>query len=358
MVNNTYLACQKSGMPLSHARCFQQVANDSRCVISCRSVGTYATGLILESYASKGFRVKAKSCNWGPMAGFVLSDPRFTRPGTSSDAQRKSVHAAIYQELAGEMQVFISDVRRRELETKGCIRRCGGTINAMVYSSTSPGGQPMRFVLQREMAAPGAYGQMWSVSYEASETGMPASPTLINRTVDGRLLPVMALVDPQCPGPLRRTYRAAMTSDYDLWAVFPPAGEFEPHGQDRRPVPGATRFVVPHRTFAEHENAQMGNITERIKAVKNRLNDAIRRAGYQGGDMVHHSDEAGRPMVSEVALEFIAFVPGAAEARLIESLSDLMRFVAEVVRDYHVTLNPGWQRQLGFSATPAGNWEV
>ena len=24
-----------------------------------------------------------------------------------------------------------------------------------------------------------------------------------------------------------------------------------------------------------------------------------------------------------------------------------------VVRDYHITLNPGWQKQLGFTATPA-----
>ena len=139
----------------------------------------------------------------------------------------------------------------------------------------------MRFVLRRELNAPGAHGQqLWAVFYEASETAMPVSPSAINRGVGPQLLPVMALVDPQCPPPLRQTYRAAMTSDYDLWAVFPPAGEFEPKGRDRRPVPGASRFVVPIQTFAQHENVHMGNITERIATIKQRLNAAIRGAGY------------------------------------------------------------------------------
>ena len=107
---NTREACAQSGMPISHARCFQQVANETNCVISSRSVGVYATGLIMENYATKGFHVKAKSCNWGPMAGFVLSDPRFTKRGTSSsamEAQRKDVQKAL-KANAQETPVFIS----------------------------------------------------------------------------------------------------------------------------------------------------------------------------------------------------------------------------------------------------------
>src|SRR5687767_8456368 len=101
MIRNTSLACQMSGMPIAHARGFQQVANDSRCMIASRSVGKYATTLILEGYASKGFHVKAKSCDWGPMAGFVLSDPRFGKSGTTLAFQRELVHSAVYAEHAG-----------------------------------------------------------------------------------------------------------------------------------------------------------------------------------------------------------------------------------------------------------------
>jgi hypothetical protein len=362
MIKSTLDACRKSGMPVEHARCFQRVANNSDCVISSRSVGKYATGLILENYASKGFHVKAKSCNWGPMAGFVLSDPRFTKRGGSPEAretQRKDVHGAIFKESAGEMQVYLTDNRRNELEKMGCMKRAGGNINEMIYAGASPDGTSMRFVLRREMNAPGARGlQLWAVFYHAGEVALPASPKAPNRGSDGQLLPVMALVDPHCPGAVRGTYRAAMTGDYDLWAVFPPASQFQPKALDQRPVPGADRFVVPIGTFAKHEHRHMGNITGRVMGIKNQLNAAIRSAGYTGGDMVHHSDEAGRPLVAEVELEFIAFIPGEPQARFVDSISDLKLFLREVIKNYHITFNPGWQRQLGFSATPAGNWEV
>lgn len=362
MIKNTLFACQKSGMPMEHAACFQRVANNTNCVVSSRSVGKYATGLILENYASKGFHVKAKSCNWGPMAGLVLSDPRFTKRGASSEAresQRKDVHAAIFKEHAGEMQVYLSEKRRKDLEQMGCMQRAGGTINEMVYTGRSPDGKTMRFVLRREMEGPGARGlQLWSVFYDAGEVALPASPTAPNKATGGELLPVMALVDPHCPAAVRNTYRAAMTGDYDLWAVFPSVSEFQPKGKDQRPVPNSNRFVVPIRTFAQHENKHMGNITGRVMGIKDQLNAAIRTAGYTGGDMVHHSDEAGRPLVVEIELEFIAFIPGETEACFVENLSDLKDFMREVIRDYYITFNPGWQRQLGFSTTPGGNWEV
>lgn len=363
MVKNTLIACVKSGMPREHALCFQNVADSTHCVICCRSVGRYATGLILENYASKGFHVKAKSCNWGPMAGFVCSDPRFTKRGGSREArerQRADVHAAIFKEHAGEIQVYLTDSRRKTLETMGCIGRTGGTINEMVYSATSPDGKTMSFVLRREMDGPGARGlQLWAVFYQAGEVALPAAPQAPSRPTEGKLLPVMALVDPQCSAAVRDTYRAAMTGDYDLWAVFPPAAQFQPRGLDERLVPQSNRFVLPISRFVQYEHRHMGNVTGRVVLVKNRLNSAIRAAGYTGGEMVHHSDEAGRPLIVEVELSFIAFIPDKmGQARFVDTLSDLKDFMREVVRDYYITLNPGWGRQLGFTSTPAGNWEV
>ena len=358
---NTREACAQSGMPMSHARCFQQVANETNCVIASRSVGIYATGLILENYATKGFHVKAKSCNWGPMAGFVLSDPRFTKRGTSAsamEAQRKDVQKALNAD-AQETQVFISDARRKEVENNGWMRRAGGEINAMKYSATSPDGKSMDFILQREFEAPGANGmQMFAVHYAAGQTSMPSSPTAPNQSTKDHLLPVMALVDPLCDKSVRSTYREAMTGDYDLWAVFPAAHQVQPRGLDQRPVQGSERFRMPISAFIQQEDPHMGNITGRAADIKNRLNTAIRAAGYTGGNMVHHSDEAGRPMVDEVELEFIAFVPRHTGAYFVGTKGDLADFFKLVIHDYSITLNPGWQSQLGFSATPGGNWEV
>ena len=239
------------------------------------------------------------------------------------------------------------------------MRRAGGEINAMRYLATSPDGKSMHFILKREFEAPGANGlQMFAVYYAADETSMPSLPTAPNRSTNGNLLPVMALVDPLCDKSVRGTYREAMTGDYDLWAVFPPADQVQPRGVDQRPVQGSERFRMPISAFIAQEDPHMGNITARAQDIKNRLNTAIRSAGYTGGNMVHHSDEAGRPMVDEVELEFIAFIPHHPGAYFIKTKDDLAQFFKLVVRDYSITLNPGWQSQLGFSATPSGNWEV
>ncbi len=359
-------ACRASGMPVAHAPCFQDVANRKACVISSRSVGIHATGLILENYATKGFHVKAKSCNWGPMAGFVLADPRFTKRGASTEsreAQRRDLHDA-QRHGAQEIQVFLTDERRKALETPplGCIRRSGGNINEMAYAATAPGSKDaMEFVLRRTFDAPGAAGkQLWGVFLGKGEKSLPARVGQQQTQATGNsLLPVMAVVDPLCAASLRGTYRSAMTGDYDLWAIFPSAGQYAPKGKDARPVPGSDRFSVPMRQFAAHEDQHMGNITARGREIKNLLNASIQAAGYTGGDIVHHSDEAGRPRVNAVEMEFIAFIPGdVGGAYFIKTMQDLGTFMRLCIRGYSITLNPGWQKQLGFGTTPSGNWEA
>ena len=362
MIRNTQQACDVSGMPLAHATCFQQVADNVNCVIASRSVGKFATGLILENYASKGFHVKAKSCNWGPMAGFVLSDPRFTKRGMSRTAlekQRKDIQNAM-RGGATVTQVFLSNQRKTYIENLPSVVELNHTINTYEYRATSPDGGNVRFVLERQMNAPGTANQMWGLYYANGERPMPADLTAPVAAANN-LFPVMALVDPLCDRNVFGTYRAAMTGDYDLWGVLPPVAgndRYDPQGDDRRPVPGANRFVLPIRDFIRHEDPHMGNITPRMADIKNRLNNRIRAAGYTGGNMVHHSDEAGRPMVDEVEMDFIAFIPNQAQARYVANMQDFFEFQREVLRGYQLMINPGWGRQLGIGATPGGSWEV
>ncbi len=392
LIRSTAGACAKSGMPLSHAKCFQRIANETNCVIASRSVGIYATGLILEGYASKGFHVKSKSCDWGPMAGMVLSDPRFTKAGSGTydldsgkSSQRAENQKAIFKEGAAEVQVFISDERRNELVKMGCMERAGGNINEPIYAAKARGkdSKPMRFVLKREMNAPGANGrQLWSVWYANGETPLVSSVKTDTKSppADGGLFPVMALTNPHTKAD---TYKAALTGDYDLWAVFPPANnavlgkptqamaaaQFPTHGQtyghqvsgrniDQRPVVGSDRTAQPMSAYIKQEDPHMGNITPRIINIKNRLNAAICAAGYTGGDMVHHSDEVGRPKCTEVEMNYIAFIPNKTEARFIANMTAMNEFLKEVMLGYHITFNPGWQRQLGFSTSRGGSYEV
>ena len=352
------VAIAETGMPIPHGEVFQRVANQTRCVISSRAVEKWATGLLLESYATKGFHNKAKSCPWGPMAGFVMADPRFTKnpdlPGQRTDLVKT------VREGGTEMPLYITDDRRRALEGPlNRIARRGGNINEMIYEATSPDGTIMQFVLRREMNGPGANGlQLWAVLYGAKEKRLSNDLFSSNKGGAGNLLPVMAMVDPACSAEVRKTYRAATTGDYDLFAVFPSRESFSPQGQDKRMVPGSDRFRVGIQSYIQHEDHHRGNLTPRIAAVRNMINEGVRQVGYRGGDVVHHSDEAGRPLITSIDYPFVAFVPGQAEAYCVRNTSDFKTFIGSLMTAYVITLNPGWQRQLGIGVSKGGSYEV
>ena len=361
-------AYEKTGMPELHGTGFQIVANQTGCVISSRAVGKYVTGLLLEGYATKGFHNKAKSCNWGPMAGFVLADPRFTKRGSSLDArmdQRKDLKGSI-QHGGSEIPLLITDARRRALESKadlGCIVAAtdsrGNSVNTRHYWASSTTGDKMLFVLERVMDGPGANGkQLWAVKYGPNEVRMSNNLTAPNKAAGGALLPVMAMVDAACPTPVRKTYRGATTGDYDLFAIFVNRSDYERKGMDARMVPGSDRFKLGIKTYIQHEDKHLGNLTARIGMIRDMLNGRIQSMGYTGGHCVHHSDEAGRPFVTEMDLPFIAFIPGEKQPYCADSIADFKELLVKLGTKYVASFNAGWYRQLGMSVTPKGSYEV
>jgi hypothetical protein len=352
------VAIASSGMPIDHGRVFQAAADQMDCVIASREVGRWATGLLLESYATKGFHNKAKSCPWGPMAGFVMADPRFTKnPDTAG--QRGDLQKAI-KAGGGEIPLYISEERRQALQGElGRITRIGGNVNEHVYVATGPTGGAMKFVLRRTLDAPGAEGrQLWAVLYARGEVRLSNDLKSPNaKTPSGDLLPVMAMVDPMCARGVRNTYRAATTGDYDLWAVFPRRADYRRQGEDRRMVPGSDRFKQPIRAYIANEDEHRGNLTPRIARVREAINKGVQANGYRGGDVVHHSDEAGRPMVSSIDFPCIAFVPKRTPT-LVENTGDLKQFLAELSFEFVLGLNPGWHRQLGIGVSMGGSYTV
>jgi hypothetical protein len=328
-------ACELTGIPLKHAEAFQEVANEKSCMIASRAVGKYATGLILENYSSKGFHNKAKSCNWGPMAGFVLTDPRFTKAGETQkgrDGQAKSLIKAV-DSGAIAVPLYISEDRRKWLEKEGIVRATGISRDRVLCRAVSPWGLALNFALVKERPF-GANADMWGVCYES--------------TIDATGLQyVMALRDPFCTIEASN-YRAATTGDYDLFALYPQAKSYHPDTQDRR--------MVNHNTLESRinsgakdtgEDEHLGNVTPRILVIRDALNIAINRRGYTGGNMVHHSDEGGRPFVNDVDLPVFAVVPGQNEPYGIESVEDLRQFIGQILgANYAPMFNPGWMKEL------------
>jgi hypothetical protein len=338
-----------TGIPHEHAVVFQSVADQKGCMISSRAVGRYATDLILEGYASKGFHNKAKSCNWGPMAGFVLADPRFTKAPELVKQAEALADSAHYGAI--EVPLFISEARRRWLLANNCMQPSSRTPNTHYYFASSPQGQLMLFVLQRAMKVQGANGaEMWAVNYAYSEGRLDfRNPTAKSgeKSKDSKHLPVLAMRDPFCSIPAT-DYRAATTGDYDLFAIFARSASYSPDDLDKRMVSHATLQDQIKQKLPPGEDPHLGNMTKRIKEIRDLLNQGFLRDGYSGGNMVHHSDEGGRPFVGDVDLPIFAVVPGQARAYGIESVEDLRQFISVTLNGYAPVFNPGWMKQMVF----------
>jgi hypothetical protein len=350
-------ACLLAGISHRHGVCFQSVASYIDSVIACRSVGKAVTGLLEESYSSKPFHVKAKTCDWGPMAGFVTSDPRLERRNSdvfksqtseNYSVQRRGSHNSIANGQVGQIPIVISEARKNWLVEKGYIDigldLVGGGIALSVSANSPASGNHSQFILRRDAKQSG----LWGLYYAPSTSGMPSiagsSSDAMRRGSFARdmrgslnqLEPVFALADP-----IRSAYdyRAAFTGDYDLWAVFPKKTEGRPAREQGFPV---------------HNRGSMTHAT--ITAMQS-LNCMFRvLGGYQGGDLIHHGAEMHRPGVSSVEMNFIAFVPDRNQACFVRNMADFSRFYLDIGGNYQTDLNPGWYRQLGIQQTRSGNW--
>jgi hypothetical protein len=342
-------AYELTGIPAPHGDVFQTVANTTGCMIASRAVGKYATGLIMEGYASKGFHNKAKSCNWGPMAGFVLADPRFTKAPEASKQAAALRDAQHYGAI--EVPVHISEARRRWLLKNNCMQASSRTASTHYYFATSPQGDMLLFVLKANFRVAGANGElMWSVHYARSEARVGFErPDEVQKAGRGEdYLPVMAMRDPfSAVAP--SNYRAATTGDYDLFAIFVRAGDYSPDFRDKRMVSHASLEAnIKAGAKDTGEDPHRGNLTQRILQVRAALNTGFNRAGYTGGNMVHHSDEGGRPFVGDVDLPVFAVIPGKNQAYGIESVEDLRAFIRAELEGFAPVFNPGWMKQLVF----------
>ena len=74
----------EEGFPEKVSNAFQKAADELNCVIWSRVPGKACTTLIDEGYNLKPFYIHGKSCNWGPMAGFVCQLPPLNKAGINS----------------------------------------------------------------------------------------------------------------------------------------------------------------------------------------------------------------------------------------------------------------------------------
>lgn len=379
------------GISIKHAEAFLDVAQKKSCLIIIRSPGPHVLGPVNEGYASKGYHNKAKTCNWGPMAGFVVDNPWFSKIGFSNKG-RQTQQALITNALqhhAGTTPLIISDARVKELIDNKIIKLQQIEGKKYIYTAT--------FNKWNKSARLEAYQAATQTDKTAlNKFSFILKETTINNIKHWRVwhreikdnytleAPIRALVDPvffqqPVPNPYTDipTHRRATTGDYDLFAVWRRVPKVlymkemkkeeskrsqlirTVSSDEMRPV-SATDLLSG--TNLDNEYADSGNSKDLIRnKVRPALNRAFRKNDYTGGDMVHHSDEAGRPNISGIDFPVIAFFPSDMKFVpnnfiIVNTLKEFVEFYKEIDLRFHIDLNPVWIEQfkkLGYDKNKA-----
>lgn len=368
-LNDVNFRADPIGMPAAHAAYFRQVAQAQQCVILSRAVGPTCRQLLEQGYDSKGFRIHGKSCDWGPMAGFVLRDPRLNKAGTGKEAYNRREHDIALRDLSGSgwsastTPLKIYDARRVWLQQTGRIAPVQRDANRYEGTAAHPTGITLRYSLVRDRQHADVWGVYLDRELNKGKFVQERGDTVVRYdTKYGDLYePVLAMTNPpghrSWPGD---DFRNAVTGDYDLFAIWPLAESHDPEGDDRRIL--GTQQGWSHRHLIENQleryftvsgqGTKIGNITNRIYLICQLLNSAIggattnaggRNWGPFPGRMVcWHSDEAARPFVNDVDLPVLAFAPSGLEIG-IETIGDFRRFVVDCMQEgFAVTLAEGW----------------
>lgn len=353
-----------AGFPLAHIEIFKQVSLKNRIVISSRELNPLCTDLLLENYAAKGRSIKAKTCDWGPMAGFVPADHRFTKANQSPSNQQAALIES-YRNGVETIPLLISVSRATKLEQRGVFTvksRNAKTMHVIAKPNIST--QAQEFILINQPRC-----QYWAICYPEFIT--PETKNFQTDTDTAGYLPIKGLVN---PGSNKNDFKSAVCGDYDLWCLFPHVSLDAPGINDRlmslratlvNPAARKTNSLVARRayeaglifasveereTLAQNvERKEIGNISLAVNRIRHELNRLCRPGG---GDVVMHADYGGYP-AGKIDFPLIFFIPILHDAthsvscevvKTIPELRQILRWMRSL--HYRVELNPAWSVPL------------
>ncbi len=361
--------CERAGFHPSHALAIQSFANDFERIVVSRCATPAGIQLLDEGYPSKGFGIKAKSCDWGPFTGFAMAHIQYSKfaGGASSAAYKKQKNffdharddtgfsatdvggmqatlaaARKHSSMAGEAYLKLSEKRLEYLRSQNVLH-FRAVADQEVIHCNSPFGHMMFIMVDLQTGSDATWGILHRDNFAVG----PAHVTLQG---GGQWTLARGMCNLSPGGMPVDLHRRCCTGDYDLWGVFPKRDSqvastrsLAKHGMDRQlqafsaALPGvssgiksriaalqqATRNQAVARTHPVYgkytEDREKGNVSALTLHSAREMNRRIRTSGYRGGDMFHHNDDLGNPFRSDVEEELIAFVPGHTLPHFIES---------------------------------------
>ncbi|NEO98208.1 MAG: hypothetical protein F6K58_05845 [Symploca sp. SIO2E9] len=384
IVIRQYYTLKEQGFPEGHIDAFYQVAKQEECVIMTRTPGKVCEQLLAEGYDGKGFHIKAKSCNWGPMAGFVCLDPFLNKNGkegvlSNLEANYKSLTQEFEGKTAGIQHIQISDFQFNWLRRSDYVNE-GTYINGQTFIDDVTQNQNNKDKITFAYALVKEENGLWGLYYDIEKNygvkfdppdtieerlasacaeklteiikNTPNPPTQeelekkfrdpIFKTVEFRCIKdinnnnkcyakVYGMVNAHPPYPQEYAYKNAVTGDYDLFAVWP-------------------------KNFDEgiitNKGTPAGNISNEVYRIGQIINSKIAELtpGIIKPNRVFHGDEVGRPGVESLELPVVAFVPLGSlpegEIFLIKENKQMEDFTKKCQEQFLLILNPGWQEEL------------
>lgn len=237
-------AIQASNMVPEHAEAFSEVARRRDEIVIVRPVNRHAQSLIARNAATKGMHVKGKSSDWGPHAGYIPVQQKFSKLANLPEDQRDA-------EVGKYTHEVMLSLEQGRATAKPFIYEFNGVRYAVMYEVNY--GATMGPDLVLKHPATGQY-------YDEKDPSRPPNPPY---PADGgnTYQPLELLAN-------RRG--VLLTADYDLLAV---GIRGEPEPLPAQPDP------------------ERGYITSRQIQLLADLNRAVAVRGYTGGNVVHHGPE-------------------------------------------------------------------
>jgi Anthrax toxin LF subunit len=371
-----------AGFPKEHVAAFLEVACNNRMMISSRELNPLCTDLMLEGYAAKGFHIKAKTCDWGPMAGFVPEDYRFTKAKQDTEKQKQSIGDA-FGHHAQCAPLYISKKRLISLQHHGMLKVLsrplptllsdGGHKSLLVVAANPEGGSEHKFTLVLDNKVPPGFKEaVWGVYYHAESLPRPQASAhrIIKPGVFPRgegLEPVYGMTNPHSASDEDLGGRAAVCGDYDLWCIFEhstvpqtkrgvsdrnmPVGATLVHKPSafiqQQAAAGGLVFSSPgqkNQLASQLEDEHLGNISQVVNKIRNELNQ---KCNCGGGNVVQHSDYGGNPY-GDIDYPIIFFIPTppdfqSGECQVAKELAGLREILKAIQKKkYVLKLNPQW----------------
>jgi hypothetical protein len=333
----------KTGIVPAHLIPLQRVASEHNCIIGIRPVDKLATALIEAGHPTKGFHIKGKSASWGPQAGFICVEQRFSKLENASPERiakfNLQTQACIAEGHAAAVPLEVSQSRLHALFEQGLIDKLSPENPRGVshLRASGPGGERYAFEALR---LPGN----GEARYLISHRGAP--------------LEVLA------PHAEARSF----TADYDLMVIAPHVSDLGP--EDNLQVPDVSHQVFRqrlenYRTLPEHaalrqdyddpasfyrkSDGEIGNASERARRMIGVLNQALVGDGEK---VVHHATDSANPVTDPESNYPATFALPCKIGHfeplcIIENKDDLAELVMQAKNaGYHVPLNPLWEKEV------------